>query len=184
MTECVKGSGILRKSNSKEEKVRAYVRIMLTVLVAGLWVIGSVSAIAQESFNSGPKLPPRLAGSGAEYFFSFSYPNQVQRYRISCSDATTLKVQVADDGVAGDHWRAKAYIYDKYPTTKTTTSPGGVGVYSPVITMSNSGKIPLVVFVEVRYYHGLNDFPAAGSILFQTNGTCVPTVTDLGLSEF
>lgn len=159
----------------------------LISLVALAMIIAPISAFAQNHLNAMEELEKTdipLKSEWNIYAFYLDFPNQVQRYRIECSDSTTLTIRVADVGISGDKWKAKAYIYDKYATSKTATASGVKDVFSPATIMSNSGKVPLRAFVEVRYSSGTNLFPASGLIYFETNGTCIPEITVLPIEEF
>lgn len=117
---------------------------------------------------------------------TFANPHQVWRYRITCTDANWVQVSVADCCLAGDKWRVETDIKDFKPNDGVTIAPGAPGVYSmPSIirTFGAQGNTTLDAIVAVSYPHGgINTWPAGLTLKFITNGTCVPTITNLGAS--
>jgi hypothetical protein len=162
-------------------------RLICVAMVAILTL--PMATLALASNTAGPPGPKAAIEKGAytatkDIIFTLDAPHQVQRYRVTCSDATLLDVKLADCCTPGDHWEARAFIHDKNPQLAITTAPGGADVFGVPARVYTYGGKPLEVLVEVRYLHGLNSFPSGGTVRFVTNGTCSPDITDLGLSDF
>lgn len=110
--------------------------------------------------------------------------SQIQRYFLTCSDATTLQVEVQDVAAPGDHWQVKAKIWDGHPNTAVATAPGGQDVFGAPATVYTYGlTTPLRALIECSYLHGTNNFAADGVVRLSTDGTCTPSITDLGLVD-
>ena len=116
--------------------------------------------------------------------FSLARPSNVQRYLVTCSDATRLDVNIADCCIAGDHYEATVKCWDAKPNTAVTTSPGAADVFGANARVFDYGhSSDLTAVIEVRYLNGVNAFSAGGSMNIVSNGSCVPAVTDLGIID-
>ena len=116
--------------------------------------------------------------------WNFDYPNQVQRFRFSCTASTYVRVGIRDYGIAGDIWNATFRIYDATPVTSTLIGTGSTTSYKyghlwGVYTYAMN---PLQGYIEIRYHQGVNVFPAAATLEVYCPG--VVTLTNLGLSSY
>lgn len=133
--------------------------------------------------DSGLASVPLGAGTNTVTFV-LNHPYEVHGYLVTCSDATRLEASVADLGMAGDHWQATLKLWDKVPMTKKTTCSGVLDAYSRLAVVTTKGAAPLQVLITTSYVKGANAFPGAGYLKITTNGTCTPSITDLGLQSF
>lgn len=119
-------------------------------------------------------------------FCSISGPGQVRRYDVTCTGARRLDVRIADGFIAGDHWEAKAKLWDEKPNTAVTTSPGPSNVLGvPARVYQYAGTAfnqNLRALVECSYIHGVNVFPAASFIRFNSDGNSC-SIVDLGITS-
>ena len=115
--------------------------------------------------------------------FSFTYPNQVQRYRFSCTASSYVIVGIGDRAIAGDHWVAHIKIQDRNPTgTGVEASGAATGYNYTYLYNFGVGAQPFRGLIEVRYLSGINTFPAGGELYVYCPG--VVTLTPLAISDF
>lgn len=119
-------------------------------------------------------------------FCSISAPGQVRRYDVTCPGARRLDVRIADGFIAGDHWEAKVKVWDEKPNTAVTTSPGQSNVLGASARVYKYAGTPfnqdLRALVECSYIHGINVFPAASFIRFNSDGNAC-AIVDLGVTS-
>ncbi|KFE64272.1 hypothetical protein [Hyalangium minutum] len=113
-----------------------------------------------------------------------SWPGQVRRFRVTCSDTSKIDVKVADCCIPGDHWQVTVRQWDSRPNTAVTTAPGGAGSFGVpgrVYTYNSSTNVDALI--ECSYPHGINVFPAEADILLEFSGMCYAEDVDSS-SEF
>ena len=54
----------------------------------------------------------------------FIVTGEVVNYRVECEDATYVDYSIRDCCIPGDHWQLKGKVWDNYPNTAVTTTPG------------------------------------------------------------
>lgn len=111
-------------------------------------------------------------------------PNQVQRYRVTCTDSTFLDVSVEDCCIPGDHFEAKTKVWDTRPNTAVTTSPDNLDP-SAVATVYNyiAGGGDLTAEVDCSYLHGVNVFPAGATMVAAASPGGVCDVEEIGETD-
>jgi hypothetical protein len=156
-------------------------KLVLFTLLLGLVSFG---AFAQNAEVTATKEAVLTEDGDTTYYLNFERPNQVQRYFLECSDATKLHVSVMDCCMDGDQFEATLRGWDAKPCKNVTMAPEDANKWSPFVAFENWRGGPLRAMIEIRYPHGVNVFPAGAWVKFDTNNSCVPTIMDLGLSEF
>lgn len=154
-------------------------RISAVLTIAA--VLALIPSLAAAQNTEEAMEPIVVMGNEAEVYFDFYQAYLVQTYAVTCSGPVVRSLQVAikDCCIPGDHWDAKAHLYDQNPVNLNVCASGGTATYRSVV--ANSGGNPLRSLVTARYPHGINMFPAGVYMKF----TCHPAsaqidVTDLG----
>jgi len=157
---------------------------LLTLGLAAVPLAGQEVAIAKERNTIDViEAAPRTDTNASELeLCRLEGPWEIQRWSVTCNDATTLMVEVQDVAVPGDHWQVKAKIWDGNPNTAVATAPGGQDVFgAPANVYTYGATQPLRAFIECSYIHGNNNFPGDAVVRISTDGTCTPTLTDRGV---
>jgi len=160
------------KENIREGEIMKTIKIAMVVLL----LLGSVPLMATvQASPQGVELRESDATSET-WYFSQARPNYVLRFIFYASDATQLKISLANVGAEGYKWRATAYVYGKTPQKKIITASGKAGVFSAPATLKTGGLSPLYAYVEIRFLSGPTPWTSGtGQIKFESDGTAAFT---------
>lgn len=172
-----------------KQSVIAALGLALAVLVVlPVTVQAQISQAEQSNTISTIEAPERADRASTEFeLCHLERPSQIQRYTVTCSDATLLDVEVEDVAVSGDHWQVKVKSWDGSPNMAVATAPGPADVFGANARVysygGGKGSSTLRALVECSYLHGTNVFPADGVVRLSTDGTCTINSTALPLED-
>jgi hypothetical protein len=109
-------------------------------------------------------------------------PFQIQRFAISCPDATRVLAKIADCCIPGDRWRLTGAVVDLFTIIEQTIASGDVDDFgSTSLGLSdNGGPGALEAIYECSYSGGINVFPAESTIQFEPDqGDCQVTMLEV-----
>ncbi len=111
---------------------------------------------------------------------TFEMPGLVQVYAVECSAQGGVKVRIKDCCVPGDRWEVLAKLADQKPAVGMLTGNGSTTAWRSTV-LDGKNEAPLRTLIQLRYCHGVNDFPASAILdISCTNAEAVLTVIDLG----
>ena len=76
------------------------------------------------SSNLVPKPSSHLRFDHQSNHHQFIVTGEVVNFRVQCEAATYVDFSVKDCCMPGDHWQLKGKVWDTFPNTAVTTSPG------------------------------------------------------------
>jgi hypothetical protein len=108
-------------------------------------------------------------------------PFQIQRFALSCPQATRVLARIADCCIPGDRWRLTGAVVDPFTLIEQTFASGQADDFSSTsLTLRGGGTGPLEALLECSYSGGVNVFPAESAILVQPDqGACGVTMLEV-----
>jgi hypothetical protein len=109
-------------------------------------------------------------------------PFQIQRFAVSCPDATRVIARIADCCIPGDRWRLTGAVVDLFPRIEQSIASGEIDDFnsSSLVLSDMGGPGALEAIYECSYSGGVNVFPAESTILLQPdNGACQTTILEV-----
>jgi hypothetical protein len=161
----------------KGAKMRRPVKNLLTSLTT-LCVVSLILASAASAQNT---RTGASRAAGDRLACVLERPFQIQRFALSCPEATRVLARIADCCIPGDRWRLTGAVVDSFTIIEQTFASGQVDDFSSTsLSLRDGGPGPLEALLECSYSGGVNVFPAESAILIQPDqGTCGVTMLEL-----
>ena len=159
-------------------------RLLLTCLITLCvvpFMLASVASAQNQNPSNANGSTSRVEGEGSILLCVIDRPFQIQRFALSCPEATRVLAQIADCCIPGDRWRLTGAVVDPFTIIEQTVASGEVDDFSATsLTLRDGGDGPLAALLECSYSGGINVFPAESTILIQPDqGACEVVMLEL-----
>ena len=155
--------------------------MLLTCLIMLCVVPFMLASVASAQNQTGNANGVASRVESSSLFCFLERPFQIQRFALSCPEATRVLAQIADCCIPGDRWRLTGAVVDPFTTIDQTFASGEVDDFSATsLTLRDGGSGPLAALLECSYSGGVNVFPAESTILIQPDqGACEVIMLEL-----